>query len=269
MKLYYLVRNVLALAFILVALFSSCSVVNVDENENDNGDKNATSAFYYAVEITDQYALEVINLNGEIIVSGSDETDSVRVSGKRIAKAKTQAAANDALDEISVTVTSTDTKVSIRTEQPNSENGVSYQVDYEILIPKNWIVNVTNMNGLIKVERIENTVAVQNMNGDVEIDQIKASTSVGLLNGKISANIELPVDGNCELSTINGTIALDVPITTSAILKANVINGTTSLSGLTLNDMTQTIRQIEGKLGDGRGSITLSVTNGIITINGY
>jgi hypothetical protein len=254
-------------AIILITLFSSCFIVNV--NDDDGNNKKASADFSYAVALGNKNAIEVINMNGDIVINGRDDIDSVIITGERIVQANNKDEAEAALANLTVDVSTTASTVSVVSKQPSTNNGMSYSINYGILIPKNWSVHATGMNGKVEISYINNSVTVGNMNGEVNLESIDGNVSVGLLNGPIKCQMTLPLNGNCQLETLNGTIDLDIPQSTSANINATVINGKLSISGLTITGLIEETKHLEGRLGQGEGTIQLSVTNGSINLRGH
>ena len=75
--------------------------------------------------------------------------------------------------------------------------------------------------------------------------------------------------GEVNAETTNGIIVLEFPKSTSAQLTAKVTNGTVNVSGLSLDNMYGSQKEIHGTLGSGNGTIELKTTNGNITVRGY
>jgi hypothetical protein len=44
--------------------------------------------------------------------------------------------------------------LTIKTSQPNSSSGRTYQVDYEILVPSSWEVTLSDVNGSVSVTNL-------------------------------------------------------------------------------------------------------------------
>jgi DUF4097 and DUF4098 domain-containing protein YvlB len=159
--------------------------------------------------------------------------------------------AQAALRQLEVNVVELATEVFVETVQPQDSQGRNYAVDYIVTLPRNFEVSITNING------------------DVVVREMLASTYVDLTNGEIDGKVDLPQDGTIDLSTANGRIALDIPHNTSSELSANVANGRIELSNLTLLSEDRTPTSLQGRLGDGRGVITLRTVNGDIAVRGY
>ena len=55
----------------------------------------------------------------------------------------------------------------------------------------------------------------------------------------------------------------------SADFEASVVNGLISVSALDMTDQVSSLRSMTGRLGDGEGTIDLSIVNGDITVTGH
>ena len=241
-----------------------------DSNGNvKNTDFVAADSFSFEVEIEDHIRLSLEGVNGDITITGLSEASSVLIWGeKRVGSESTQDA-EEHLNELDVKVTDMQSEVSVKTIQPDQTYGRSYVVDYNITLPQNLEVVVANVNGMVSIDSINNSVSVANVNGQVKLDEIFGSTSVQLVNGQIQAEVTLPTDGIIGMSTVNGGIDLDIPQNTSAIFSAKVVNGTISISDLVLNNPVSTPDSLAGTFGDGQGTISLNTVNGSISVSGF
>jgi DUF4097 and DUF4098 domain-containing protein YvlB len=173
------------------------------------------------------------------------------------------------LPELEVSVTEVAGEVYVKTTQPTETHGRSYVVDYTITLPKELEVVVTNVNGAVDIDSVNNSVSLVNVNGQVALGQIFGSASVNLVNGQIAAEVSLPKGGTISMITVNGGIDLEIPQNTSAQFSATVVNGTISTSDLVFIGVVSTPTSLTGTLGLGEGTIALSTTNGNISVDGF
>ncbi len=255
------------IAMLMLALLSSCFVVDADDDAEEK-DEIATEAFQYTVSTMGKQHLKLANVNGSIIVRGDVDIDSVYIEGRRIVKAVDEDDAENGLARLRVDIQTLGNALNVESIHPKSNNGITYQIDYEITIPKNWAVTISNVNGRVNVKTIENAVVIGLVNGDVILDNISGNVQSGVTNGIIACDMSLVDQGTCVLSTVNGNVALEVPKSTSATLSAGVVNGSVSVSQLTISELQQQNKRVEGKLGAGRGAIQLSAVNGNISVTG-
>ena len=85
----------------------------------------------------------------------------------------------------------------------------------------------------------------------------------------ISGKVTLPQNGKIEMTSVNGSIDLDIPDDTSADLSAALVVGTISVSGLTVQNVTNTLLTYKCTLRSGQGDINLQTVNGNINVRGF
>jgi DUF4097 and DUF4098 domain-containing protein YvlB len=111
-------------------------------------------------------------------------------------------------------------------------------------------LRVETTNGGIKVTRQEGKLAATTTNGSIRLERVsfKDGLRAETTNGSITLAIESPADINANLlaETTNGHISVDFPVT--------------------LQNLRQSRRMIEAKIGQGGPEISLHTTNGSITI---
>ncbi|MEJ2628774.1 MAG: hypothetical protein P8078_09480, partial [bacterium] len=115
----------------------------------------------------------------------------------------------------------------------------------------------------------EGNINIDLMNGNVRVPSHAGNSEINVVNGSIYLKTDLPQNGSCELNNVNGIINLRIPVNTSAEFSAKVTNGGISLSNLDLSNINISKKEAEGTLGDGSGSIALSVVNGTIDVQGF
>jgi hypothetical protein len=260
----YVMRKIVPLITALAIAFAGC-----DDVFESGGDKVATDTFSSAVEVTTQASLRVEAENGGVTVIGAANADSVTVDAVLEVRAGTVEDAQAGLAELDVEIRTTEDAVIVKTLRPEDTDGRTFVVDYEIVVPKDLEVQITNANGGIVVESIENTVVIENANGSMDLQDIIGSFFAILGNGEVAAEVALPADGTIEIIIGNGNVDLFIPVSTSADFSATVGNGSISVVNLTLENMVTTDASVTGRLGSGDGTITLQLGNGTITATGF
>lgn len=258
-------RSVIAVLGVLLALAWSGCIIDVDINDVD---EYASAPFYDEIDADRYDRVLVRGINGRVEVAGQAGLDEIIIDGERTVGSDTQRDAERHLDDLEVVVYNEGRTLVIETEQPRSTHGREYVVDYEITVPDDIQVVIVNVNGDVQAADLDNYASVELVNGSVQLDNLFADVDVRLTNGSILADLALPDNAVVDLRTVNGDIDLFVPRTTSAELSAQVTNGRVSVSNLTVLDVVQSSRSLEGTLGSGRGEILLRSTNGRIRIEG-
>jgi hypothetical protein len=242
--------------------------VGTDENV-DNTNFSAQEPFHFRVDVVGQQLLELDAMSGTIAITGVAESDSVVIAGVRRVRSESTEDAEEYLQYLEIDVNNLQNRVQVITVQPSKSYGRSYEVDYEILVPEEFVIFVESINGPISIDSIENTVTFINVNGDVSLDDMVGSVSGALVNGDINATVDLPDGGILSLAVTNGDIDLLIPQTTSAEFSATVTNGDIDIDNLTLTGQEITATSWTGTLGAGDGTISLIVTNGMINVTGF
>jgi DUF4097 and DUF4098 domain-containing protein YvlB len=142
-------------------------------------------------------------------------------------------------------------------------------VEYDIIVPSDFMVITTQVNGSIDIVDIENSVDVLNVNGDIRLSDIVGGVVTDVVNGSIAATVTLPVNDTIDLITDNGSIELRIPRSTSAVLGGSVVDGAIHTSNIEFADLVQTSHSLTGTLGNGEGVIELWAGNGNINLIGF
>ncbi len=257
--------------FLASIIFSSCSSdgdgggVSVVSNTN----YEAVEPFNYVVPVANHTLFTLIGVNGEININGDAGATSVTITGIKRVLSESVEDAQVHLQELNINVQDLLNEIRVETVQPAISGGRSYIVNYTVTLPKFLKNNVTNLNGIVTLDSIDNDVTVINMNGSATLTNITGSASANLLNGQIQAAVTLPLNGIIEMKTLNGDIDLVIPVNTSAVLSARVTVGTITTQNLNLQIMESTPTFLKGTLGSGQGTINLeSKQIGNITASG-
>jgi DUF4097 and DUF4098 domain-containing protein YvlB len=155
------------------------------------------------------------------------------------------------LRDLEVRVEDLGREIFIKTHQPSDSDGRDYNVDYEITLPADLELHITNISG------------------NVELRDTRGDTFVNVISGRIDARAELPLRGTIDMVSTSGGIDLSIPRSTSAEFSAGVISGTINVSGLSLRNEYHTPNSVSGTMGAGQGRISLNVTSGTVRVEGY
>ncbi len=213
--------------------------------------------------------LFVNNINGSVTIIGIDTLSEVRISGTKIVKDQTVEEARRHIDDIEIDIVESASMLSVKTVQPSTSGGRTYQVNYEVLVPSSWMVTATDVNGTVEITNIHNTVTTATVNGTVNASEISGNVNANVTNGTISGKVYLPENGTCNFSLVNGNVTLLVPRTTSASVSATVTNGSVSVSNFPIAYSTNSPRVVTGTAGSGKGTIRLSSVNGLVQLVGF
>ncbi len=257
------------LIIILLAAFLTFSC-NISDNiyNVDHIQASAESDFTYTLSSMGKNRLVLYAVNGPVVVTGINETDSVRISGTKRVESESKADALHYLDDMYIDISEEDQSLYVQTRQPDDSQGRSYFSSYQIQIPENWSTALVLVNGSIHANTLHAHTQARIVNGDIYLDEIYGGLNATVTNGSINANVNVPEYCEQNFKTENGSISLTIPQSTSAWLYASVNNGMIQASGLTIDPNKLPTRALQEQLGDGKSTITLSSTNGNINLVG-
>ncbi|MFO7526735.1 MAG: DUF4097 family beta strand repeat-containing protein [Ignavibacteriaceae bacterium] len=209
--------------------------------------------------------------SGDVIVTPWDRSEvEVKVIGNERARERMQ-----------FSFIANDDKVEIKGKRDGSGwswfSGMNLQ--YEIMVPSSFNINISTSGGDIKVGGVSGTVLLNTSGGDIWADRcigsIEAKTSGGDINiytsntpviAKTSGgDIELEYSGvnkGIELKTSGGDIDIRVSQDIKASVELSTSGGSVSNSGITINNASKMSRtKIIGEINGG-GEILVARTSG-------
>ena len=238
-----------------------------------NGDGNTRfeeqEPFSFDVTVDNQDQFKLLGVNGEITITGKSGADSVTVTGTKSVQSKISAAdAKEYLKDLKVNSESFANEVQVETDQPQDTAERNYTVDYTITLPTYFKVQVNSVNGVVRLDSIDNDVTVNMANADVTLRNIHGSAAAHLANGTIDGEVVLPLQGTIDMSTATGGIKLAIPANTSATFSATAAFGSVNYTNLVFQDKVENSHSLSGTLGDGDGDISLR-SMGDISVSGF
>ncbi len=245
--------------------------------------------------------LRIHNPNGRTKVTGEDRSD-IEVTSFKTARAESEEAAAELLDDIQVVITETENGLELEVETPrrwNRRGGANLCVR----VPRETMLAVSAANGRIHIEGIRAPVKARSTNGaacvsdvvgDVMVTTSNAKVSCTCIRGKLmarSSNGKIEIERHCGsvdastsngliracldelgkdgilLATSNGRIVLDLPEETDAEVDIRVDNGIIRNSRTLEKTTRETGGRVLGRLGGGGPMIKLRTTNGSISLH--
>jgi len=256
---FFLAAGTLAAALAL----SSC------DGDLFSGGQQAQDDFFFEEDATGLSEFRLEGINGNInVIAESDAADFV-VGGFRRVRSSSLADAQEQLDRLEVVVSVEGDAIVVRTEQPSDTQGRTFEVEYNLIVPERLKGNITNVNGNILIDAMDDDVEVLTTNGNISLRDHFGSADVTTTNGNLDATVTISLGGVIDMNAVNGNIDLDIPAITSATFAARVANGDITTSGLSLDNTESTPVSLTGVLGDGDGEIDLATVNGNIAARGF
>ena len=215
---------------------------------------------------TDPSWLTVANTNGGVTVSTWSQPN-VMINGTVTARGF-----GSSPDAVTFVESNSSGRITFQALFPSSNSlfGASYTVDIHVYAPSSYqfnTVQIVTANGNLQVPNINATsLSLIDTNGDITASNIIAvGVAVDATNGNVMMDLSSVASGGAySLTTTNGNINLTLPTVSSCRMTASTTNGSVSASGLGV----QLTNHIPVTLGSGGADVSLTTTNGSITVTG-
>lgn len=185
-------------------------------------------------------SLAVENINGSIdIVAGPTFTANADVT----VYASTQALANKRLEDVKTRFENDNGELTLYTEEPgvtvrrsgrgwsvhshhDDDDGWRTEVKYRITVPAGLSVNVSTVNGAVKVSDVAAPIDLSTVNGKIDVTGARRDSRLNTVNGVIrAAFVELPNGANLDVRTVNGGITLTLPAKAAFRFEGHTMSG--------------------------------------------
>ncbi|HEX4966123.1 MAG TPA: DUF4097 family beta strand repeat-containing protein [Thermoanaerobaculia bacterium] len=159
--------------------------------------------------------LTLRNVNGGVKLEAWDR-DEVRIEADKEVKAGTDSAARKAMDQVRIDVTPGAGSLRIETHTPKRGesfwdaifgNGINYNVNYRIHVPRQAAVDAESVNGAVSLAGTHGKVRLGTTNGAVDVADVTGNVNAGTTNGGVTA---LRVAGAVKAETTNGAVEIDL-----------------------------------------------------------
>jgi hypothetical protein len=250
----------------------------------------AACLYTYKLEVpeTHTYAaagvtgLNAATQNGAISVTASHDT-VITVGVLKHAYGRDKADAEKAIVNVVYSDTVVGDKLGVKAEMPSGNR--PYGAAFTITAPDSTNLSLSTTNGDVNVTNTVGDINASTTNGNVELTVTSGTASVSTTNGKLNLSVHSgPLYGattngavDCDLAalgptedaglaTTNGDVTLLLPADVSAVIDATNTNGTITIHDFTVIYEQQTATHVRGRIGSGASSITITTTNGDVTV---
>jgi hypothetical protein len=245
--------------------------------------------------------LRIHNSNGRTRVTGEERTD-IEVTAYKTARAGSERAAEELLDEIELVFTESVEGLDLEVEIPRRRHRRG-AANLCIKVPRGMRISIHAVNGRVDIGGIRGNVEVKSSNGSATITEVTGDVQVATSNAKVhccrnrgrlrarSSNGKIEIESHCgavdastsngviraqldtlgkegiHLATSNGRIVLELPDPVDADVDIRVDNG------LIRNDRAlnpggkESQGRVAGQLGHGGPLIKLRTSNGMISVH--
>ncbi len=258
---------------LLAALAIPCALAAADNRYHED--------FHQSFPQTSGGTLTVQNFNGSVDVTGWDQ-NTIDISGTKYADRQEDLAA------LKIDAVKSGNGVRVRTVGPEGKHG-NMGVKYVIRVPRNTTLeSIKSSNGFLNVSNVNGKAELRTANGSLHIadvsGSIKAATSNGAINVRLrnasdgtpvsvatsNGSVEVDIDSGSvpalAAATTNGSITLKLPAAARANLHANTSSHNSIHSDFNLNTQARNGSVLDAQINGGGSPVTLTTTNGSISI---
>ena len=219
--------------------------------------------------VTEEYdASEIATLaidvpNGTIDITG-EQRQTVGVEATK------QAVDEDALDRLTLQDERSEDSLSLAVDSGDSgllSLGPAPRMDLSLTVPPGLQLDAESTNGAITVDTAAaDGITAEVTNGAVDIDTGGAdSVTAETTNGDIALAVAEATD--VQADTTNGNVSITLPATAEPSISYETTNGGFEASGLDAGSI-EADAGVERTLGNGTHQLTVTTTNGDLTIRG-
>lgn len=201
--------------------------------------------------------------NGSIRVMGWDG-DSVQVTARLQANARTDADAANILREIRVVADGRE----VRAEGPSeSRSREGWAASFVVWTPRRFDLTLESHNGSLGVSGVAGEMDLRTQNGSVSLTEVGGNVHARTQNG--SLRVELDGErwrgAGLDAETQNGSVRLGVPERYAARLETGTVNGGFSTE-VPITVQGKVGRVISTEIGGGGATVRATTTNGSVSI---
>jgi hypothetical protein len=146
----------------------------------------------------------------------------------------------------------------------------SSDVRFELKLPRNVAeLDITSVNGAIKLSDIEGEITVKNVSGQTDLTNIVGLRKAASVSGNISIVLKEWRDQPLELNAVSGNISLQIKSNVNANLEATAATGTISvdeLFGVTV-ERQMVGQRARGKIAEGGETLRITTVSGNIKVS--
>ena len=250
----------------------------------------AACLYTYRLELPETYTYATAGIttlsaetqSGAISVTASTDT-AITVGVVKYAYGRDTADARKAIANVVYSGTIVGDELSVKAEMPSGSR--PYGASFTITIPESTSLSLSTTNGDINLTNTLGDINASTTNGNVELSGTTGAADISTTNGKLNVQVHSgAVEGtttngavDCDLAalgptetvglaTTNGDVTLLLPADVSATIDATNTNGVITFNDFTVIYEVQTATHVRGRIGSGASTITITTTNGDITV---
>ncbi|MFH1850969.1 MAG: hypothetical protein ABIA75_01350 [Candidatus Neomarinimicrobiota bacterium] len=218
--------------------------------------------------LDDETEINISNVVGSLVLTGESATNIIRWQLNKKVDADSYDSAVAGLDNIELTCDRVGDTLSLQIEHPAQTGELVHACDLALGIPYKMSVRVVVVGGEVNISNLDTIVIVQSAAGNLVLASHLGSCAIAGVTGSLTLEVALPTGGFCRAATVDGNISLSIPSQTTATVHLQTTGGTATHTNLDFENLTLLTNQLDGILGTGNGEISLTSTNGNLSISG-
>ena len=215
------------------------------------------------------------NVNGRITVKAWDQPRVKVVAVKEVEAGRSEV--QEVMNELRVEIVPSNGGLTISTHHPKRSshdsvfdwimgNDVEAEVTYDLMVPRTMDLDLTSVNGAIRVSDVTGKHDLETTNGRIEVVNCSGSLDASTTNGSINAELTQVAKGQpMTFETTNGRITVTVPSNFAADVDAGTTNGSIH-TDLPIATSRVSRSSLRGSINGGGTPMRMRTTNGGIEI---
>jgi hypothetical protein len=236
----------------------------------------------HAYPATGINALSADTKNGDVTVTAATDT-TITVGVLKSAYGRDKADAEKAITNVAFSDAIVGGELTLKADMPSGPR--PYGASFTITARESTDLALSTTNGDVNVSNTVGDINAGTTNGDVELTGTTGTADISTTNGKLNVQVHSgAVEGtttngavDCDLAalgptetvglaTTNGDATLLLPADVSALIDASNTSGFITIYDFTVIYEEQTATHVRGRIGSGASSVTITTTNGDITV---
>lgn len=225
----------------------------------------------YYLNITGKDKITLFNETGKIKISKSDSAGLLVIKAEKISMVRKKDL-DKPLQDLKVTLDTISNEISVTGERTKqwrffiSFRRQRNEIDFEVKVPDNVEVKVTNHNGKIELLGGQNEMDVSVTNGSIDFQELTGKVRLDATNGHLNGSVD-STEG-MKLDVVNGSVNLAIGPAFTGSVSAEVVNGRISRENLNFTQVTEDKKEFKGVLGSSKPELNIEVVNGKIKLHG-
>ncbi len=188
-----------------------------------DGDQQQTEKFSKTVPLPKGGSLDLSNISGDIVITGGAGDQVVIDAVKRGNTAED-------LKLVQIEVTTTATRVEVRTQYPRERRNISVSVDYTVTMPRDGALSVHSVSGDLRLKTINGVLTAETVSGDVTINGAGQLESAKTVSGDVLVDTAAS-EGDVSVSSVSGDVTLKA--VKARGIEANSVSGNVEFADVT------------------------------------